>query len=345
MKTLIRVGMATCGLAAGARAVYDALTAEIASREFPVQLLRTGCLGACHREVLVEVADEAGSTLYGPITPSRVGSILDRHLSSSHPPVPVEWVVSRRDDRSDYPFLAAQTKVTSRNCGVIDPLSLDDYLATGGYAALQAALRLRPQEIVELVKQSNLRGRGGAGFPTGLKWELTRREARQPRYLICNADEGDPGAFMDRSLIEGDPHALLEGMVIAGYATGASTGYIYIRAEYPLAVKHLRIAIEQARAAGFLGKSILGRDFGFDILIREGAGAFVCGEETALIHSIEGGRGTPRMRPPYPAQSGLWGQPTTINNVETLASIPAITREGPEAFARLGTARSGGTKL
>jgi len=340
----IRVGTSTCGLAAGAGAVVAAIEQHVHYRRLPVVVRRTGCLGACHREPLVEVLADGNSTLYGPVTPERVAPLLDQHFGGGGRGVSPDWVVSRREDRQDYPFLGRQVKVTTQLCGLIDPLSLDDYLAHGGYEAFRQALRLPPERVIEMVKQSRLRGRGGAGFPTGLKWEITRNQPRQPRFIICNADEGDPGAFMDRTMIEGDPHRLLEGMLIAAYAIGASTGYIYVRAEYPLAVKTLRHAIAQAREHGLTGKNILGSGMDFEFVIKEGAGAFVCGEETALMQSIEGNRGMPRLRPPYPSERGLWGHPTNINNVETYASIPSIILNGPEWFARMGTEHSGGTK-
>jgi NADH-quinone oxidoreductase subunit F len=255
-----------------------------------------------------------------------------------------DWVVSRRQDKGDYPFLGRQVKVTTQLCGVIDPYSLDDYLANSGYQALRATLSMPPVKIIEIIKDAHLRGRGGAGYPTGQKWEITYQQTRQPKFIICNADEGDPGAFMDRTMIEGDPHRLLEGMLIAARAIGASKGYIYVRAEYPLAVRALRHAIEQAKAYGVTGTNILGSGMDFEFVIKEGAGAFVCGEETALIHSIEGMRGMPRMRPPYPSEHGLWGYPTNINNVETYASVPSIILNGPGWFAGMGTTRSGGSK-
>ena len=351
MNTLIRVGLSTCGLAAGAEAVYMALNEQIQQRDLPlgsgpqaVNLQRTGCLGACHREPLVEVVQDGASTLFGPVSPSDVTSLLDRYCGPTtnvDDPAPV---VSRRTDYTDYPFLGRQVKVTTQLCGRIDPHSLDDYLAHDGYAALRLAFAMTPEDIIRAVTDAHLRGRGGAGFPTGQKWLLTRQQPAQRKFIICNADEGDPGAFMDRTMIEGDPHRILEGMLIAAYAIGASRGYLYVRAEYPLAVAALTEAIDQARAAGLVGKNILGSGMDFEFVVREGAGAFVCGEETALMRSIEGQRGMPTMRPPYPSVAGLWGQPTNINNVETYASVPSILLNGPDWFAGMGTARSGGTK-
>jgi len=339
----LRIGMSTCGLAAGAGNAHAALKREIYDRKLPLRLQRTGCLGACHREPLVEVSDDEGSILYGPIVEDRVGPLLD-HLSGAGDPPPADWVVSRRADRSDYPFLGRQVKLTTQLCGVIDPHSLDAYLAHGGYEALKQALATPPEQVIEALKSSRLRGRGGAGFPTGLKWEITRTQGGLPKFVICNADEGDPGAFMDRTLIEGDPHRVLEGMLIAGWATGATKAYVYARAEYPLAVAALFEAIDQAREFGVVGTDIFGSGMSFEFVVKEGAGAFVCGEETALMRSIEGYRGMPTMRPPYPSEHGLWGHSTNINNVETYASVPTILLEGPDWFADMGTENSGGTK-
>lgn len=344
MNTIIRIGMSTCGLAAGSQATYAALAAALRQRNLPATLQRTGCLGACHREPLVEVVRGKETLLYGPVTSKDVPALLDAHFSASHAALSADLLVSQRGDRSDYPFLGRQVKVTTQLCGVIDPHSLDAYLAHGGYQALRLALSMTPQEIIQIVKDSHLRGRGGAGFPTGVKWEIGHKQPGSQKYLICNADEGDPGAFMDRTMIEGDPHRLLEGMLIAGHAIGANRGYIYIRAEYPLAVTALHEAIAQARASGVVGRKILGSDMDFEFVVKEGAGAFVCGEETALMRSIEGFRGMPTMRPPYPSEHGLWGKPTNINNVETYASVPSILLNGPGWFAGMGTARSGGTK-
>jgi NADH-quinone oxidoreductase subunit F len=347
MNTLIRVGLSTCGLAAGAEATYLALDEQVARQRLPVTLQRTGCLGACHREPLVEVLREGASTLFGPVQTGDVAPLLDHLFGPAMVPDSLPDalpIVSRRADYADYPFLGRQVKVTTQLCGRIDPHSLNDYLANDGYAALRQALAMSPEAIIAAITAARLRGRGGAGFSTGQKWALTQQQPGRRKFIICNADEGDPGAFMDRTMIEGDPHRVLEGMLVAGYAIGASRGYLYVRAEYPLAVKALAAAIEQARAAGFVGKNILGSGFDFDFVVKEGAGAFVCGEETALMRSIEGQRGMPTMRPPYPSVAGLWGYPTNINNVETYASVPSILLNGPDWFAGMGTARSGGTK-
>ncbi|TAK22682.1 MAG: NADH-quinone oxidoreductase subunit F [Chloroflexota bacterium] len=344
MTATIRVGAATCGLAAGAEATADAIGRFLVDRGIDARLERVGCLGACHREPLVEILRNGTSTLLGPLTAEGVPGAFDVLFRGRPVDGVADAIVSRRQDRADYPFLGRQRKVSTRLCGAIDPESLDAFLANDGYRALRAALAMEPEAIVAAVRDAHLRGRGGAGFPTATKWDMARRSPGQPKYLVCNADEGDPGAFMDRAIIEGDPHRILEGMLIAGRAIGASTGYIYVRAEYPLAVRRLRNAIEQADRHGVVGRNILGSDFDFSFVIKEGAGAFVCGEETALMRSIEGYRGTPSMRPPYPTARGLWGHPTTINNVETLALVPSILLNGPAWFAAMGTERSGGTK-
>ena len=344
MNTVFRVGMSTCGRAAGADAVMAALSDQIRRSELPVTLQPTGCIGACHREPLVEVVQDGGSVLYGPVTPAQVEPLLDQYFAAQTPPPEPAWTVSQKPDRSDYPFLGQQVRVTTQLCGLIDPHSLDDYLDHDGYQALRQALTMTPDQIVQVIKDSALRGRGGAGFPTGIKWDIGRKQPGDLKFIICNADEGDPGAFMDRTLIEGDPHRVLEGMLIAASAIGASRGYVYIRAEYPQAVETLVKAIDQARRYGVVGKNILGSGMDFELTIKEGAGAFVCGEETALMRSIEGHRGMPIMRPPYPSEHGLWGYPTNINNVETYATVPSIVLNGPGWFAGLGTERSGGTK-
>jgi NADH-quinone oxidoreductase subunit F len=335
----VLVGLGSCGIAAGGREVHQRFSALLAQNGFDTVLKRTGCLGMCYREVLVEVRDHAGAkTLYGGVTPDRVDRIVRDHLHGGRS-IP-EWSVDPAE------ALTRQERIVLRNCGVIDPLSLDEYLQQGGYQALNRALSgMTPAEVIDVISGSGLRGRGGAGFPTGTKWRLAASSGDAHKYVICNADEGDPGAFMDRSVLESDPHSVLEGMAIAAYAIGADRGYIYVRAEYPEAVKTLRHTLSQARARGFLGNGSAGRAFGFDVSIKEGAGAFVCGEETALIASIEGRRGMPRVRPPYPTEAGLWGHPTCINNVETLANVPWILLHGAEAFGALGTAGSRGTKV
>ena len=340
---VVKVGLASCGIAAGGQKVYDALKARLNDRGLKnVELRRTGCMGMCYSEVLVEVFPPQGRRVfYRNVTPEQVQRIVEEHLIGGKPVA--EWVMPA--DEIDN-LLSKQRRIVLRNCGIIDPESIDDYLGAGGYKALEKVLhRMSPREVIDEVTRSGLRGRGGAGFPTGVKWGFARKYPGSQKYVICNADEGDPGAFMDRSVLESDPHSIIEGMLIAGYAIGASEGYIYVRAEYPLAVKRLEIALAQARERGFIGDGILGSDFDFNINIRQGAGAFVCGEETALMMSIEGRRGMPNFRPPFPAESGLWGKPTNINNVETLANVPWIILNGANAFNAHGTEKSKGTKV
>jgi len=343
------IGMGTCGLAAGAGGVRDALLAEAKRRGIEVEVGQTGCIGMCEHEVLVEVIGPDGRRfLYGDVTPDSVPRIVEGHLVNGEP---VDEMLVGTGDAGDEPyrsvdFFSKQHRVVLKNCGLIDPESIEDYIAVDGYEGLaRAVTAMEPAEVISWVKRSGLRGRGGAGFPTGLKWEFTSRASGSKKYVVCNGDEGDPGAFMDRSVMEGDPHAVVEGMLIAAYAIGADEGYIYVRAEYPLAIKRLRKAISQAEEMGLVGDRIFGTDFGFRLHIKEGAGAFVCGEETALLASIEGRRGMPRPRPPFPAQSGLWGCPTNINNVETYANVPWILRHGPEAYSATGTEGSKGTKV
>jgi NADH-quinone oxidoreductase subunit F len=295
----------------------------------------------CYQEVLAEVIRDNHPVLYGKVTPERVGRIIEEHVIGGHPVD--EWVLPQ--DEVDG-FMSRQQRIVLRNCGIIDPESIEDYIDSGGYRALEKALgKYTPLGVIDEITRSGLRGRGGAGFATGVKWLNTRKAGGSPKYVICNADEGDPGAFMDRSVLESDPHSVLEGMLIAGYAIGAGQGIIYVRAEYPLAIQRLEKALAQARDRKLLGEGILGHKFDFSISIRQGAGAFVCGEETALIMSIEGKRGMPRLRPPFPSQSGLWGRPTNINNVETFANVPWIMQHGAEEYAVLGTAGSRGTKV
>jgi len=340
---VVKVGLASCGIAAGGQKVYDALKAQLNDHGLKnVELRRTGCMGMCYSEVLLEVFPPQGRRVfYRNVTPEQVQRIVEEHIIGGKPVT--EWVIPA--DEIDN-LLSKQRRIVLRNCGIIDPESIDDYLGAGGYKALEKVLHsMSPQEVIDEVTSSGLRGRGGAGFPTGVKWGFARKSPGSQKYVICNADEGDPGAFMDRSVLESDPHSVIEGMLIAGYAIGASEGYIYVRAEYPLAVQRLAIALAQARERGFIGEGILGSDFDFNISIRQGAGAFVCGEETALMMSIEGRRGMPNFRPPFPAESGLWGKPTNINNVETLANVPWIILHGANAFSAHGTEKSKGTKV
>ncbi len=314
-----------------------------------VTISLSGCLGMCDKGPIMVV--NPGYTIYGGVTEADIPQIVEEHLINGAPIARLAIQEDHLYNRffrvfGDAKFFGKQMRITLRNCGIIDPENIDDYLALRGYEALAKVLTdLTPAQVIAEVEKSGLRGRGGAGFPTGRKWKLTAGEKATPKYVICNADEGDPGAFMDRSAIEGDPHTVIEGMIIGGYAIGSNKGIVYIRAEYPLAIKRISRAIEDARAHGFLGNNILGSGFSFDIEIRLGAGAFVCGEETALIHSIEGSRGMPRPRPPYPSVQGLFDKPTVINNVETWGNIPVIILDGANWFRTVGTETSKGTKI
>ncbi len=346
-KTKVIVGLGSCGIAAGANKTYDKIKELRKAGGHTFKLKKTSCIGMCYREPLVEIIDEKGSYLYGEIDEKKAEEILLSHISKNKPIK--DYVVSTKLFKArDNDFVENQIKITLRNCGFIDPEKIDEYEARDGYRALKkiAGLNISRLDIIQTVLDSGLRGRGGGGFPTGLKWKFANNNKSDEKYIICNADEGDPGAFMDRSVLEGDPHSVIEGMIIGAYAIEAIGGVIYCRAEYPLAIKRLNIALKQARAKGYLGKNILGiNGFNLDIHIKEGAGAFVCGEETALIASIEGDRGMPRKRPPFPALSGLWKKPTNINNVETYANIPWIIQHGHEEYAKYGTKRSKGTKV
>jgi bidirectional [NiFe] hydrogenase diaphorase subunit len=326
-------------LSCGADGLRQAIGVEIAAqgRQAEVEVCGTGCMGMCSRGPLV--LSSADNRLYGNMAPSEAAALVN--------PNPAEGqMLSDRAIDLDSPFFSKQMRIVLANSGRVDPEKLADYIAAGGYQSLGKALTgLSPREVVEEVKESGLRGRGGAGYPTGLKWELVQKQISPVKYIVCNADEGDPGAFMDRSVLEGDPHRVLEGMAIAGFAVGAQQGYIYVRGEYGLAIQRLQTAIKQAEREHLLGNRILETGFQFRIDLRVGAGAFVCGEETALIASIEGKRGQPRQRPPYPPESGLWGAPTLINNVETFANIPPIVQNGGDWFASIGTPSSKGTKV
>ena len=312
-----------------------------------VRVIKTGCFGLCAKGPIVIIRPE--DTFYAMVTPEDCEEIIDTHIVKGER---VERLLCKDIDGTvvnsldELNFYKKQKRIALKNCGVVNPEEIDEYIAFDGYKALEKVLKEMTQdEVIDVIKESGLRGRGGAGFPTGKKWELTKASEGEQKYVVCNADEGDPGAFMDRSILEGDPHSVLEAMAIAGYAIGANKGYIYVRAEYPIAVQRLKIAIEQARDYGLLGENIFDTDFSFDIEIRLGAGAFVCGEETALLESIEGKRGQPRVKPPYPAQSGLWGKPTLINNVETYANIAQIILKGAKWYASIGTETSKGTKV
>lgn len=338
----IRVGLGSCGIAAGGKQAMDKLLEELLKRGINIKVEPTGCIGMCFYEPIIDVVCEDGVYSYGNVTTQMVKKIIESHIVNGKPVY--EYIVS--SPKKPYPQLENQVRIVLRNCGKINPESIEEYIAVDGYRALEKVFtEMSPYDIITEIKISGLRGRGGAGFPTWFKWNAARNSKGDEKYIICNADEGDPGAFMDRSVLEGDPHSVIEGMVIGGYAIGAHKGYIYVRAEYPLAIERLEKAIEQARERNILGKNIMGKGFDFDIIIKRGAGAFVCGEETALIASIEGERGMPRLKPPFPAQSGLWGKPTNINNVETFANVAWIIKNGAEEFSKLGTEKSKGTKV
>jgi NADH-quinone oxidoreductase subunit F len=346
-RTKVIVGLGSCGIAAGAGKVYDKIRAVKEAEGLDFQLAKTSCVGMCFREPLVEIIDDSGRYLYGEMNEERVVEVMNSHIVNNNP---LRDYLECTDlyDTPGKAFLKGQVKIALRNCGMIDPEIIGEYEARGGYAVVKklVAEGTPPSYIINEIIESGLRGRGGGGFPTGLKWRFTYNSKSEEKYIICNADEGDPGAFMDRSILEGDPHSILEGMIIAAMAVEATAGIIYCRAEYPLALKRLGIALEQARERRYLGKGILGNDdFNFDISVKEGAGAFVCGEETALMASVEGERGMPRRRPPFPAVSGLWKKPTNINNVETFANIPWIMSNGARAYAAFGTDKSKGTKV
>ena len=341
---IVKVGLASCGRAAGAMEVYDKLKDYLEQNEGAYILKRTGCIGMCFEEPIVSLSgSEIGEITLGKVNAENVINLIEEYRKDIIPSSNI--ILSDKVEAPCNDLFAYQQRIVLQNCGRIDPLSIEDYEASGGYQALRKALTLSPQEIINEVKISGLRGRGGAGFPTGLKWSFAASAKSDIKYIICNADEGDPGAFMDRSVLEGDPHRVLEGMIIGAYAIGVHKGYIYCRAEYPLAIEHLKMALASAREKNYLGDNILGTDFSFELSIKEGAGAFVCGEETALMQSIEGKRGMPSIRPPYPAESGLWGKPTNINNVETWANIPWIIKNGGEAFKAIGMEKSSGTKV
>jgi NADH-quinone oxidoreductase subunit F len=342
----IKVCMGPGGIATGGVEVIKAFKDELAKKEIKAKigencsLHKVGCFGLCARDVLVDVIINNKKTTYQYVKPEMVSRIVKEHFIDGKPVS--EWLVG--DDY--YNFYSKQVKVVLSEFSNVDPEDINTYFAIGGYEATKKVLtRLTPEKTIEIIKKSGLRGRGGAGFPTGIKWEICRKTKAPQKYIVCNADEGDPGAFMDRAILEGNPHSVIEGMIIGAYAIGANKGYVYIRAEYPLAVERLRIAIKEARQRNILGKNIFGTKINFDINLKLGAGAFVCGEETALIASIEGQRGMPRAKPPFPVHSGLWGMPTVINNVETLANVPYIIKKGARWFASFGTEKSKGTKV
>lgn len=342
-----------CGagcLSSGSEEVMKKLNEEIKARglEHEVEVIPTGCMGPCNQGPLLKCLP--GHTMYQKVDCSNIEQIVQSQLVEKKPLEDLLLFADLREkpfiDSREDPYFKKQFKIALKDCGELNPERIEEYLAYDGYLALDKALfELSPEEVIAEVKQSRIRGRGGAGYPTGLKWESVYKYVNDQKYVICNGDEGDPGAFMDRSVLEGNPHRVLEGMAIAGYAIGANKGFAYIRGEYPLAIKRFEQAIKQAKKMGLLGSNILGTSFSFDVEVRIGAGAFVCGEETALIASIEGKRGTPKPRPPFPAESGLWGKPTLINNVETFAAIAPIIRNSGEWYSEIGTAKSAGTKV
>ncbi len=333
----IVVGTGSCGLAAGAGKVLEALQQAIDAAGVTVQLEQTGCIGMCHLEPIVDVYKDGTFKRYVKVDSADAAALIKEETDMAGKLLSAE----------DEAVLDAQHRIVMRNYGKINPESIDDYIEAGGYEAIQKVIRDgSPKSVIATIKDSGLRGRGGAGFPTWFKWNAALNNVSEEKYIVCNADEGDPGAFMDRSVLEGDPHSLIEGMMIAGFAIGATQGVVYVRAEYPLAIERLQLAIDQAQERGYLGKNIFGIESqNFELRIKAGAGAFVCGEETALIASLEGERGMPRLKPPFPAEKGFWGKPTNINNVETLANVPWIIQNGSDAFSSLGTERSRGTKV
>ncbi len=335
----VLIHMGTCGIASGSESVKSFLHGHFQDQEERIALLETGCYGACHLEPMITVIESDGArTVYGNLNQQKLERIYSDHLLGGD-------VVLDLVEDLNHPFYQKQVKRVTELLGLIDPCNIRDYLGRGGYSGLARALSMEPGEVIQEIKNSGLRGRGGAGFPTGLKWSFAAQASGDSKYVVCNADEGDPGAYMDRAIIEGNPHLVIEGLAIAAHSIGANKGYVYIRAEYPLAVRILDKAIEQARRVGLLGRDIAGSGFNFDIEIYLGAGAFVCGEETALIASIEGKRGNPRPKPPYPANNGLFGKPTNVNNVKTLSNVSLILRKGADWFTQVGTEKSKGTKI
>ena len=356
MKKII-IGFGSCGIASGGLKVREVLNTLAKESNISISLGETGCMGMCYKEPMIEIADDKGRTIYGNVDENTARKIFESHiinntpladnivLSSSSASQPLEG-------GAEIDFMSRQKRIVLERCGEINPESIDDAIKMDAYKGLEKAIKnMTPDQVIEEVLKSGIKGRGGAGFPTGMKWKFAASSANPPdeeklqKYIICNADEGDPGAFMDRSILEGDPHSVIEGLIIGGYAIGATVGYVYARAEYPIAIRRLKIAIKQAEDRGYLGDNIMGTGLKFCLKIKEGAGAFVCGEETALIESIEGHRGMPRIRPPFPAVRGLFGKPSNINNVETLANIGWIIRKGADAFTSIGTEQSKGTKV
>ncbi len=350
-KVRILVGTATCGRAAGAMAVMEVMEKELSRLGIDANIMQVGCIGLCFAEPIVDIIKPNRPRIsYGSVNSESIVQIIEDYIVNDNPRPDLalgtigDGTVEGIPQLFELPVLKPQVRLALRNCGHIDPADIMQYIANDGYSGFLRAITMDPKEVIDEIGKSGLRGRGGAGASTGFKWERLWEQPSEEKYIICNADEGDPGAFMDRALLEGDPHAVLEGMLIGGYATKANHAYIYCRAEYPLAIERLETALAQMSEIGLLGDNILGTDFCYDIKIKEGAGAFVCGEETALIASIEGKRGMPRSRPPFPAASGLWGKPTNVNNVETWGNVSAILQKGADWYAEYGTEKSKGTK-
>ncbi|HSA05269.1 MAG TPA: NAD(P)H-dependent oxidoreductase subunit E, partial [Tenuifilaceae bacterium] len=336
--------------ASSSDAIVETLKSELAANglENEVQVIMTGCFGFCEKGPIVKVLPD--NTFYTQVKPEDAAEIVKEHVVKGRKVARLLYTDPAKNehisDSKHMGFYRKQIRIALRNCGFINPENVDEYIARDGYQAIGKAItEMDPQQTIDIIKKSGLRGRGGGGFPTGLKWEIASKNKADQKYVVCNADEGDPGAFMDRSILEGDPHSVIEAMSICGYCIGASKGLVYIRAEYPLAIKRLKVAIDQAREYGLLGNNILGSNFSFDIELRYGAGAFVCGEETALIHSMEGLRGEPTVKPPFPAESGYLGKPTNVNNVETFANVPVIILKGADWYSSIGTEKSKGTKV
>ena len=349
--TYILIGTATCGRAAGALSTLETFIEELSRRNIEVNTIQVGCMGLCYAEPLVTISKpDSFRVVYGNVTPELVPRLVEGYIVGDDPCLELALgTLEGGEDEAPYipelPRFEHELRLVLRRCGYIDPANINHYIANGGYSSLEKALQMQPEEIIEEVKKSGLRGRGGAGFPTGRKWEFCHNAEGEPKYVVCNADEGDPGAFMDRVVLESDPQQVVEGMIIGGYVIGAKQGYIYIRAEYPLAVERVKVALKQAEELSLLGDNILGSGFNFHIELAMGAGAFVSGEETALMAAVEGKMSTPRPRPPYPARAGLWGKPTLLNNVKTFANIPLIVERGADWFASIGTEGSKGTAV
>jgi len=356
-RPLVLVGSGTCGRAAGALAVIDAFKESIEGKDLgDPRVVEVGCLGLCYKEPLAEIKDKSGQRiLYEGVTAKMAAELVESNLEKGEPAVKKALAIMDGEQVdgiprfNELPMLKQQHRIAMRNCGYIDPVNINHYIARGGYESMNKVLAMDPLELIDIMEKSQLRGRGGAGFPTGVKWASCRKAPGEVAYIICNGDEGDPGAFMDRSIMEGDPHSVIEGMVIAAYAIGKDVsdveGYIYVRAEYPLAVENLDRAIEDARAKGLLGKDVLGTGFNFDLRISMGAGAFVCGESSALMRSLEGRAGEPRVKYIRSVEQGLWDKPTNLNNVESYANVPVIVERGADWFAEVGVERNGGTKV